>query len=165
MSKETNPYVKISPQLQEAAQQHKGDIKGALLKELELAYHEITGKVLTVGCSSCLSTGLKIVNNYIAMFPQSSAATPKKNTKVERVNTAERWENPVDKMPELVDSDETAEEINAGLQENKWQPMTFPDQRPDNMLKLRELRVKYPQIKARSVTGFIKDLEEWKASQ
>ena len=125
MSKETNPYVKISPQLQEAAQQHKGDIKGKLLSELQVAYDAITGKVLTIGCSSCISTGLKIVVNYLNKYPQSER--PQQNTVVERVNTFE--------------------------------------QAPDNQLKLRELRVKYPQIKARSVTGFIKDLEEWKAAQ
>ena len=125
MSKEVNPHVRISPKLQEAAQQHRGDIKGPLLKELELAYSEITGKVLTIGCASCISTGLKIIVNYVNLYPQSDQQ--KKNTKIKVVDTTE---------------------------------VETLDDRPDNMLKLRELRVRYPHIKAVSVKAFLTQLDE-----
>ena len=156
MSKEVNPNVKISKELSEAAHNGTAITKGPLMNALSLAYNEITGKVLQPGCAGCLSTGLQIVRNYLKMYPQRS--TPSKQTKVKRVS--------VEVMPELVETGETLKEYEASIDRvqgfNKAIKMTFPDQRPDDQLKLRELRLKYPHIKARSVEGFLLDLAIWR---
>ena len=134
MSRKINTDIKISNALSEAASQ-SAEVKGVLLKEMEVVYHEITGKVLDPLCSSCMSTGMKILRNYMTLYPARNA--PAKQTNVKRVKAEWKPQTPEILVP------------------------AHAEDKPDNQLKLRELRVKYPHIKARSVEGFLLDLKLW----
>ena len=124
--------------------------------ELQKSYGKKYVKPLDQSCGRCKITAMNSVHNYI-MFEESKDATKNKDK-----NTNEVQEE--NKPSVIVELGKTAEElVDIIIEEHKIERPTITDieiTSEDDKLSLKELRIKHPHIKARSVERFLELLKE-----